>query len=84
MKVGIKPGARSTMRTIESTQMVPSPRRTIEQMIQSGRLSRDEYLQLTSRLLADQHLNDRDRHQINRALEYVQSGRLRLDKLNQQ
>jgi exopolysaccharide biosynthesis protein len=50
--------------------------RTVNQILVSGRMSRQEHLYLTSALLADQRITDEERLQINRVLEYVQTGRL--------
>ncbi len=50
----------------------------VEQIIADECLSRYEYLRLTSIILADYQLNDEDRRQISRVLDYVQIGRIRL------
>lgn len=50
----------------------------IEEIIASGKVSRQTHLLLTTTLLSDQSLDDRDRLQINRVLEYVQLGKLEL------
>jgi hypothetical protein len=50
----------------------------VEQIIASGKMNRQQYLQLASAILADQQLTDEDRRIINRAFDYVQTGRLKL------
>lgn len=50
----------------------------VEEIIAAGRMSRQQHLQLTSMMLADQRMSDEDRRQINRVLDYIQTGRVRL------
>jgi hypothetical protein len=50
----------------------------VEQIVAAGTLSRHEHLRLTSTILADYKLTDKDRSQISRVLDYVQIGRLKL------
>ncbi|OCR01402.1 hypothetical protein BCD67_23400 [Oscillatoriales cyanobacterium USR001] len=50
---------------------------TIERITSSGKLSRRDYLLLTSTLLSDEKITDEERHQINRIFDYVQVGRLK-------
>lgn len=50
----------------------------IERVFRSGKISRREHLDLTSVLLADHAITDRDRLQINQIIELVQSGKLEL------
>lgn len=50
----------------------------MQQIIANGKLSRRDYMDLTSILLSDPHLSERDRCLINRVLDYVQIGRLKL------
>ncbi|MCU0525183.1 MAG: hypothetical protein MUF72_10190 [Elainella sp. Prado103] len=50
----------------------------MQQILATGKLSRRDYMHLTTTILADYHLSDRDRCQINRVLDYVQIGRLKL------
>ncbi len=41
-------------------------------------MTRQEHLNLTSILLAEQRLTDADRNKINRVFDYIQTGRLKL------
>ncbi len=50
----------------------------IDRVLEVGEISRKEYLQLTSAILADYRMSDEERRQINRIFDYVQTGRLRL------
>ncbi len=65
------------MRSIQS-----KPNSAIHQMvdhiISAGIMTRQEHLNLTSILLAEQRLTDADRNKINRVFDYIQTGRLKL------
>ncbi len=50
----------------------------IEEIIASGKMSRQQHLQLASAVLADHHITEEERRQINRVFDYVQTGRLKL------
>lgn len=50
----------------------------IDEILTTGQVSRQEHLHLTTALLADQHISDRDRRQINHILESVRLGKLKL------
>jgi hypothetical protein len=50
----------------------------VEQVVAAGQLSRSEHMRLTSMILADYQLTDEDRRHLNRVLDYVQIGRLKL------
>lgn len=50
----------------------------IERAFASGRMSRQDHLQLASALLADYKISEPERRQINRLFDYVQMGRLKL------
>ena len=50
----------------------------VEQILTSGEMSRQQHLQLTSAMLADRQINEEDRRQINRVLDYIQTGRIKL------
>ncbi|HEY9860400.1 MAG TPA: hypothetical protein V6D16_12895 [Candidatus Obscuribacterales bacterium] len=49
-----------------------------DRIIESGQLSRQEHLQLTSVILSDSKLSNQDRRQINLIFDYLQTGRLKL------
>jgi hypothetical protein len=49
-----------------------------ERVIESGQLSRQEHVQLTSAVLSDSKLSHEDRRQINLIFDYLQTGRLKL------
>jgi hypothetical protein len=51
---------------------------TVSRIIATGIMTRQEHLQLSSVLLADQKITDEERRQINRAFDYLQTGRLKL------
>ncbi|MBC7969729.1 MAG: hypothetical protein H7Z11_06330 [Verrucomicrobia bacterium] len=65
------------MRSIQS-----NPNSAIHQLVDRilavGEMSRQEHLKLTSILLAEQKLTNGDRNKINRILDYIQTGRLKL------
>ncbi len=44
----------------------------VKQVLGSRRITRKEYLQLVSTLLADPELSDEERRQINRIFDYIQ------------
>ncbi len=50
----------------------------VQQIVAAGELSRQDYMQLTSAILADYKLSNEDRCRISRVLDYVQIGRLKL------
>jgi hypothetical protein len=50
----------------------------VEQLLAAGEISRQEHLNLASMLLSGQRMTDKDRCQINRVFDYVQTGRLKL------
>lgn len=50
----------------------------VEQIIASGRMSRQQHLELASAILSDYHVTDEERRLINRVFDYVQTGRLKL------
>lgn len=64
-------------RTIQQT-IQQSVQAIVDQIVASGQMTRRQHLHLTSILLSNQMLTDEDRLQINRVLEYVQSGHLKL------
>lgn len=53
-------------------------RSKVENIIQSGQISRQDHINLTSTLLSTTKMSDEDRIQINRIFDYIQSGRLKL------
>ncbi len=58
------------------------PKVTINQMVNrimtSGKLSRREYLQLTSSILSGKKITDEERHQINHIFDFIQMGKINL------
>jgi len=50
----------------------------VDQILAAGEMSRQDHLQLTSILLAEQKLLDIDRNKINRIFDQVSTGRLKL------
>lgn len=50
----------------------------VEQIIVTGQMSRSQYVQLTSIILADSSLTNEERRQINQAFDYLQTGRVKL------
>jgi len=50
----------------------------INRVFDTGQISRREHLDLTSALLADRSITDRDRDRINQIIEFVQSGKFKL------
>lgn len=51
----------------------------VEQILEKGKISRQEHVQLTSALLSNDQITDGDRRQINRVFDYLQIGRLKLE-----
>ena len=58
------------------------PKVTINQMVNrimtSGKLSRREYLQLTSSIFSGKKITDEERHQINQIFDFIQMGKINL------
>ena len=50
----------------------------IDQILISGQVSREEYMQLTSAILSDKQIAEEDRRQINHIFDYLQASRLKL------
>jgi len=50
----------------------------VDRILNSGQLSRREYLQLVSTILSDYKVTDEERSQINRVFDEVQIGHLKL------
>ncbi len=50
----------------------------VNQIIETGRMNRNEHFRLASVVLSDQKISDEERRQINRAFDYIQTGRVRL------
>lgn len=53
-------------------------RKLVEKILASGKMTRQEHVQLTSLLLSAQTVNADDRSQINRIFDSVQTGRLKI------
>lgn len=60
----------------KNPKLVISP--LVAQIIATGRMSRSQYVQLTSIILADPLLTNEERRQINQAFDYIQTGRVKL------
>ncbi|MGL5510352.1 MAG: hypothetical protein ACRC2J_19135 [Microcoleaceae cyanobacterium] len=60
------------------------PKVSITQMVQSildsGKITSKEHLQLTSAMLADDKTSEEERHQINRIFDYLQIGKIKLSE----
>jgi hypothetical protein len=60
------------------------PKVSIPQMVQSildsGKITSGEHLQLTSAMLADDKTSEEERHQINRIFDYLQIGKIKLSE----
>lgn len=65
------------IRSVQDSARVAIPA-VVEQILASGEMSRQQHLQLTSAMLADRQINEEDRRQINRVLDYIQTGRIKL------
>ena len=50
----------------------------VDHILAAGEISRQDHLQLTSILLAEQKLLDSDRNKINRIFDHISTGRLKL------
>jgi len=50
----------------------------IDQVLNSGKLTRQEYMSLTIAMLSDQRLSETDRHQINRVFDYIQAAQIKI------
>lgn len=51
----------------------------VEQILEKGKISRQEHIQLTSALLSHDQMTDEERCQINRLFDYLQIGRLKVE-----
>lgn len=60
------------------------PKVSITQMVQSildsGKITSKEHLQLTSAMLADDKTSEEERYQINRIFDYLQIGKIKLSE----
>jgi hypothetical protein len=52
---------------------------TVDQILEKGKMNRQEHIQLTSAMLSDDQMTDEERRQINRVFDYIQIGRLKLE-----
>ncbi|MBW4515942.1 MAG: hypothetical protein KME11_12045 [Timaviella obliquedivisa GSE-PSE-MK23-08B] len=52
---------------------------TVEQILEKGKMNRQEHIHLTSAMLSDHQMTDEERRQINRVFDYLQIGRLKLE-----
>lgn len=52
---------------------------TVEQILEKGKMNRQEHIQLTSAMLSDYQMTHEERCQINRVFDYLQIGRLKLE-----
>jgi hypothetical protein len=50
----------------------------VNRIIFSGKLSRQDHVLLTSKILGNSHISDGERRQINRVFDQVQTGQLKL------
>lgn len=51
----------------------------VEEILEKGKMNRQEHIQLTSAMLSDHQMTDKERRQINRVFDYLQIGRLKLE-----
>lgn len=67
-----------TMRSHNSNKVQVTAQDVLAQVIAAGRVTHRDYLQLISMLLSDRAITDGDRREINRILESVQLGKVKL------
>jgi hypothetical protein len=60
------------------SQSNQTTKQLVDRILNSGQLSRREYLQLVSTILSDYKVTDEERSQINRVFDEVQIGHLKL------
>lgn len=53
-------------------------RQLVNSITTSGKMSRQDHLRFTSAILSDNEITEEERRQINRAFDYIQTGRLKL------
>ena len=53
----------------------------IAQILESHQIGRQQHLQLTSAMLGDKNITDESRRQINRILDQIQTGRIKIVEL---
>lgn len=65
---------------MRSTQSQPKATlyQLVDHILAAGEISRQDHLQLTSILLAEQKLLESDRNKINRIFDQISTGRLKL------
>lgn len=57
----------------------PSPTQNlVKQALQCGQITRQDHLRLTSAILADVAASPTERNQVNRVLDYIRTGRVKL------
>jgi len=57
-------------------QMLVAIQQMVERVLRSRRITRKEYLQLVTTILADPDLTDEERRQINRIFDYIHIGQM--------
>ncbi|GAB4364418.1 MAG: hypothetical protein Kow00121_00060 [Elainellaceae cyanobacterium] len=50
----------------------------VDQIFEAGKMSRQQHFQLASAILSGQKITDEERRQINRAFDYIQTGKIQL------
>ena len=55
-----------------------SHRHLIHQVIDTGKVTRQDYMQLTTLFLSEQRISEDDRQQINRIFEQIQAHQIRI------
>ncbi|AFZ01026.1 hypothetical protein [Calothrix sp. PCC 6303] len=66
------------MPRLESMERETIVARIVNRIIFSGRLSRQDHILLTSKILGNSRISDGERRQINRIFDQVQTGQLKL------
>lgn len=57
---------------------LPNIQQLIREVINSGKLTRQEYMALTLAILSNQRLSEDDRHQINRVFDNIQAAQIKI------
>lgn len=51
---------------------------TVETVMTNGKITRRQHIQLTNAILSENKINEEERRQINRILDYIQIGKIKI------
>ncbi|GEM_PF-3713328 len=69
---------KSTQQKLEQIKPNLSLKQTVDRIIDSGQIKRQEHMRLTAEILGSEDTSTDSCYQINRILDYIQMGRIKL------